>query len=222
MSFDAVRNYMQVAHISYEATLDTDPAVAVAAEAVTVGGGGVVTDSLANSVILPGTVVVTSNSAQVVTDDGYGVMTGDVVADGTIDYLTGAMSFTFVDLGASTTATADYSYLDSDDTCLFLTEAADCSESVEFVDESLVRSQLSPMRRQQAFWAGEGSLSLAMRIEDVSLSEDLVGQNGLLLEEFFGSRQFVAATTVATVTSTTQVTLGAGGADDRVVGDLIF
>lgn len=223
MSFDALRNKIETIAVKEESTFKTKPSTAYSGEVLTVGALGVCTDTLLNPVIEPGTLNLVSISGRVATDDGKGTITGQVVAGGTINYTTGALNFTYDDAGVSTGAgTAAYSKIGTDADVLYLAGYGQMNEAPEVVENNLVTSTLNPGDNQNTFWAGDITLPLEFRLNELSTSSfNFVGANGLVIDNFFGADSVYIAHDVLSVATSSTVVEVTGASSKWQKGDLL-
>jgi hypothetical protein len=89
--------------------LDTESYTPVVAEVVGTGPGTTFPIALVNYPTVPTTIVIT-DGVEIFTDDGLGVLTGDLGGSGTITYDTGIGSVTFNSAVGAVNVTCDYSY----------------------------------------------------------------------------------------------------------------
>lgn len=217
-----VRGGLQVVSCKQEATFKTQPLTNVTGEALTVGGSGDVSGNLADVPgIKPKSFVATSNTSRVATDDGKGNIQGDISGSGTIDYITGAIAFTFDDGASSTSATADYSTVGENTDLLYLAGRAVHNEVGNSVDDPIVKSHLGMNDSQFTDYDGDNSFPLSVRLNE-SGNVDFLGANGQLVEGLLGNNNWVDSTSVAAGSWTTTVfDLASGGGTGRNIGDMI-
>ena len=221
--FDALRNALEVVTVQEEVTFNVRPSTDVTGEILAGLVLGAVSGAVASPVVLPGSYIGTSDSGKVATDDKFGNIIGDVNLGGTIDYATGMRNFAFDDGAASTTCTSSYTQIGVAGDVVALSGRADFNDAKEILLSAFIDNNNMPNDSQDVTGSSEGSLPLAVRLNNSLLSTfGLIGNNDLVIKNLFGTKSYVAETTIlANWVALDTGDLAAGGGTGRGVGDLI-